>query len=94
MSFRTVILIAAAIVGIASTATLSLTEAFASVPARTTRLHHRHHHGPVQYSAQLHYPYGGGLAGNPVGSGSPYCWPYDAAFNPYEYCGASYIVSW
>ena len=86
MSVRTPVLIALVIIGVASTATVSSND----VLAGTTRVHHRHH--TVHRSVQVRYPHDGGFAGSPVGS--PYCWPYDYAFNPYEYCGASYIISW
>jgi hypothetical protein len=82
MSCRTIVLIAAPVIlGIACTATVS-TEVFARVPAGTTRLHHHHHYhhqGTVHLSGQV----------RPVGS--PYCWPYDQTYDPYHYCGASYL---
>jgi len=61
-----------------------------ATPAIAMRAHHHHH----RYSGQVRHPQspasittvGRGLAG------SPYCWPY--AYDPYEYCGASYIVAW
>ena len=98
MSFRTRVSIAASvIIGIACTATVS-TEVFARVPAGTTRLHHHHHHyGTVHRSGQVRYPQIPATPPATVGLGrvgSPYCWPYDYAYDPYEYCGASYIVSW
>ena len=63
-----------------------------ATPAMAMRAHHHHH----RYSGQVRHPQspvsittvGRGLAG------SPYCWPYDYAYDPYEYCGASYIVAW
>jgi hypothetical protein len=90
MSVRTVVLSAASVmIGIALTATAS-TGVLARIPTGTTRLHHHHHH-----RGQLRHP----LIMPPatVGRGSPaspYCWPYDYTYDPYEYCGASYIVSW
>ncbi len=61
-----------------------------ATPAMAMRAHHHHH----RYSGQVPQPpaslttVGRGLAG------SPYCWPYDYAYDPSEYCGASYIVAW
>jgi hypothetical protein len=92
MSFRAVVLSAIFyVIGIAFAATVS-SEAFASAQ-RTTRLHHhfRHYSGQVSQRQILAVPpvtVGRELVG------SPYCWPYDYAYNPYDYCGASYIVSW
>ncbi len=90
MSFRTVVLSAALyFIGIAFAATVS-TEAFASVPAETTRLHH-HYKGQVRHPPILAMPPA------PVRRdlvGFPYCWPYDYTYDPYDYCGASYIVAW
>jgi hypothetical protein len=83
---------ALSIIGIAFAATVSH-EAFARAPAATTRLHHHTHHysGQIRHRQVLVVP-------PPTVErelvGSPYCWPYDYAFNPYDYCGASYIVSW
>lgn len=92
MSFRTVVLSAALyVIGIGLAATAS-TEAFARVPG-TTRLHHHYHH----YSGQIRHRQIWAVPPVTVGRelvGSPYCWPYDYAYNPYEFCGASYIVSW
>jgi len=93
MSFQTVVLIAASvIVGIACTATVS-TEVFARVPAGTARLyhhHHYHHQGTVHLSGQVRYPQTSAKPPATVGL-SPYCWPYDYAYDPSHYCGASYI---
>jgi hypothetical protein len=97
MSFRTGVSIAASvIIGIACTATVS-TEVSAGAPAGTTRLHHQHHRGTVHHSGRVRYPQTLATPPASVGLGlvgSRYCWPYDYAYNPYEYCGASYIVSW
>ena len=97
MSFRTRVSIAASvIIGIACSATVS-TEVFARAPPGTTRLHHPHHQGTVHHSGQVRHPQIPASPPATVGLGrvgSPYCWPYDYAYDPYEYCGASYIVSW
>jgi hypothetical protein len=97
MSFRTGVSIAASvIIGIACTATVS-TEVFARVPTGTTRLHHHHHQGTVHHSGRVRHPQTLATPPATVGLGlvgSPYCWPYDYNYDPYEYCGASYIVSW
>lgn len=88
MSSRTVVLIAASVMlGAALTATVS-TEVFAGMAAGTTRHHHHYHRS----GAQVRHPYIPAMA--PVVAGSPYCWPYDYSFDPYDYCGASYIVAW
>jgi hypothetical protein len=93
MSFRTVVLSAALyVIGIAFAATVSA-EAFARVPAGTTRLHHHYQH----YNGQVRRPRILAMPPATVGRdlvGSPYCWPYDYTYDPYDYCGASYIVAW
>ncbi len=94
MSFRTVLLISASIViGIACTATVS-TEVSADIPAGATRHYHHQHQGTVRQVRHFQNP---AMLPAIVGVGrpaSPYCWPYDFTYDPYEYCGASYIVSW
>ena len=87
MPFRTIVLIAA-ILGIACTATVS-TEVFARVPAGTARLHHYHHHGTVHHSGQARWAKPTATVGLGVSSG--YCWPYDQNYDPQHACGASYI---
>jgi hypothetical protein len=97
MSFRTGVSIAASVIVIGIACTATSTEVLARVPAGTTRLHHHHHQGTVHRSGQVRYPQIPATPPATVGLGlvgSPYCWPYDYAYNPYEYCGASYIVSW
>jgi hypothetical protein len=97
MSIRTVVLIAASvIIDMACTATVS-TEVSARVPAGSTRLHHHHHQRTVHHSGQVRHLQTPAKLPASIGLGrvgSPYCWPYDYAYDPYEYCGASYIVSW
>jgi hypothetical protein len=97
MSGRTVVLIAASVILIACAATVS-TEVFARVPAGTTRLHRHHHHyhhqGAVHHGGQVRHPQTPANPPATVGLGlvsSPYCWPYDYAYAPYDYCGASYL---
>jgi hypothetical protein len=94
MSCRTVVLIAASVIlGIACTATVP-TEVFARVPAGTTRLHHHHHQGTVHHTGQVRHPQTPAHPPATVGLGrigSSYCWPYDYTYDPYDYCGASYL---
>ena len=97
MSFGNGVSIAASvIIGIACTATVS-TKVFAHDPAETTRHHHHHHQGTVHHSRPMRHPRTPAMPPPTVGLGlvgSPYCWPYDYSYDPYHYCGASYIVSW
>ena len=97
MSSRTVVLIAASVaLGLACMATAS-TEVFARAAAGTSHHHHYRHPGAVHHSGLAHPRWIAAEAPPSAGFGlqsSPYCWPYDYAYDPAQYCGASYIVSW